>query len=236
MGLIADSHVGEFLDALPAGVMDALDGCDLLLHAGDLSVPSVLDDLGALAPTFAVRGDHDRLDDLALPETLVATVAGRRIGLVHGTLGPITDAAVVSAHVVAGRRLAYDGDLHARLLRRVGPVDCLVYGHWHEPRSAMVDATLCVSPGAVCPRGTLAGAGHRGRALRGCPTAVFGASGASLGPSRCSRPSPSWRWGPRASGRDGSRSQTPPTTARSGGLIECRADELRTRLNARTRR
>jgi len=162
VGLIADSHVGEFLDALPAGVMDALDGCDLLLHAGDLSVPSVLDDLGALAPTFAVRGDHDRLDDLALPETLVATVAGRRIGLVHGTLGPITDAAVVSAHVVAGRRLAYDGDLHARLLRRVGPVDCLVYGHWHEPRSAMVDATLCVSPGAVCPRGTLAG----GRAPR----------------------------------------------------------------------
>ncbi len=157
MGLIADSHVGEFIDALPAGVMEALDGCDVLLHAGDLSVPSVLDELGALAPTLAVRGDHDRLGDLNLPDALVTSVAGRRIGLVHGTLGSVVDFAVVSAHVVAGRRIAYDGDLHAGLLRRVGTVDCLVYGHWHEPRSGRVGGILCVSPGAVCPWGTLAG-------------------------------------------------------------------------------
>ena len=43
IGVVADTHVGEFLDALPDGVLEALEGCDLILHAGDLSVPGVLD-------------------------------------------------------------------------------------------------------------------------------------------------------------------------------------------------
>ena len=45
IGVVADTHVGEFLPALPPAVCEALEGCDLVLHAGDLSVPGVLDDL-----------------------------------------------------------------------------------------------------------------------------------------------------------------------------------------------
>jgi uncharacterized protein len=64
IGVVADTHVGEYLDALPAGTLEALEGCDLVLHAGDLSVPSVLEDLEQVAPVVAVRGDHDRLGGL----------------------------------------------------------------------------------------------------------------------------------------------------------------------------
>ena len=155
VGVVADTHVGEYLDALPAGVAKALDGCELILHVGDISVPSVLDELGRLAPVVAVRGDHDRPDGLALPRTAVVTVAGHRIGLTHGRRFLPLDLTVIAAHVIAGRKLRWRANLHRALLQRVGPVDCLVYGHWHEPVMEHVGDTLVFSPGAVCPWGNL---------------------------------------------------------------------------------
>jgi putative phosphoesterase len=160
--------VGEFLDALPPGVERAFRGCDLILHAGDLSVPEVLDELGRIAPVVAVRGDHDRLDGLGLPDRAVVAVAGARIGLVHGHRHPALDAAVIAAHVAAGRRIRWRAGLHPALLRRVGPVDCLVYGHWHEPAVERVGSALVVCPGAVCPWGSLEG----GRPPRRGPAGV----------------------------------------------------------------
>jgi hypothetical protein len=157
IGVVADSHVGEYLDELPEGVLDALEGCDLVLHAGDLSVPSVLVDLEAVAPVVAVRGDHDRLGGLELPETAVAVAGGLRIGLTHGRRHRLVDSSVITASVVAGRNLRYRAGLHAALARRTGPVDCVVYGHWHEPAMIRRGSTLFFSPGAVCPYGNVEG-------------------------------------------------------------------------------
>jgi uncharacterized protein len=158
IGVVADSHVGEYLDELPAGVFAALDGCDLILHAGDLSVPSVIADLEAVAPVVAVRGDHDRLDGLDLPETVVIDLERARIGLTHGRRHIMVDSSVIAASVVAGRNLRYRAGLHAALARRTGPVDLVVYGHWHEPAIERRGSMLLFSPGAICPWGNLEGA------------------------------------------------------------------------------
>jgi putative phosphoesterase len=155
--VVADSHVGEFLDALPEAVLEALEGCDLILHAGDLSVPSVLDDLAVLAPVVAVRGDHDRLGGLALPETAVVAAGGHRIGLVHGNRARLVDASVIVAGLAAGRDIPYRGGLGRALARRLGPVDAIVHGHWHEPVAVREGGLLRFSPGAVCPWGSLEG-------------------------------------------------------------------------------
>ena len=157
MGVVADSHVGEFIEALPDGTLEALAGCDLILHAGDLSVPSVLDDLAAVAPVVAVRGDHDRLGGLALPRRAVVVAGGRRIGLVHGDRGALTDTSVVAVSVARGRAVRYRAGLSRALTRRFGPVDAIVHGHWHEPVSAWIGGTLVFSPGALCPWGSLEG-------------------------------------------------------------------------------
>jgi putative phosphoesterase len=138
-------------------VLEALDGCDLILHAGDLSVPRVLDDLEQVAPVVAVRGDHDRLGGLRLPTATVVVAGGHRIGLTHGDrFGPL-DASVVVASVAARRNLRYRAGLAAALRRRFGPVDAIVYGHWHEPVAATTGGVLLYSPGAVCPWGSLEG-------------------------------------------------------------------------------
>lgn len=152
VGLVADSHVGEFIDAMPAWVAESLEGCDLILHAGDLSVMRVLDELEEIAPVRAVRGDHD-IDADDLPAALIVAVAGWRIGLVHGSRGSHWDAHAVACGVVGDRR--WQPRLEARLRDRLGAVDAVVYGHWHLPRISTVGATLMVCPGAVCPGGAL---------------------------------------------------------------------------------
>jgi len=154
VGLVADSHVGEFLDAMPAWVGEAMSGCDLILHAGDLSVMDVLEDLETIAPVRAVRGDHDRDAD-CLPESLVVSVGGWRIGLTHGSWSPLWDAATVARATLTGDRRWQDR-LEGELRTRLGAVDAVVYGHWHIPRVAWHAATLMICPGAVCPGGALA--------------------------------------------------------------------------------
>jgi uncharacterized protein len=171
IGVVADTHVGEHLCELPGEIAEILDGVDLILHAGDLNVRSVIDDLGRVAPVVAVRGNHDdRLGDL--PRDLLVRVGGRRIGLTHGSR---TAAAILS--LVAGRPvlLGFGGAMR----RRFGAVDCVVTGHLHMPIHRVVRGVLHFSPGAVYvpevdPRYDCSGARARGylRFRRGLPPAA----------------------------------------------------------------
>ena len=51
VGLVSDTH-----GLLRRSVILALHGVDLILHAGDIGKPEVLDGLSAVAPVIAVRG------------------------------------------------------------------------------------------------------------------------------------------------------------------------------------
>ncbi len=83
IGVVADTHYPEFLDEFPEAVFERLRGCELILHAGDVGGPEVLEKLRRLAPVEAVRGDHDEaLPDL--PRERILEIEGRRVALVHG--------------------------------------------------------------------------------------------------------------------------------------------------------
>ena len=147
IGVVADTHVGETLPELPQSVMDALDGSDLILHAGDITCMSVLDRLRDIAPVVAVLGDHDRDAGIDLPTSRIINVRGRRIGLAHGrrTRAIETPAAAMS---LARRRAVLLG-MHRGLRRHFGPVDLIVHGHLHIPVDTEVRGTRVFSPGAV---------------------------------------------------------------------------------------
>ena len=55
IGVISDTH-----GLLRPGAIDALQGVDLIIHAGDIGDRNIIDELGALAPVVAVRGNMDR--------------------------------------------------------------------------------------------------------------------------------------------------------------------------------
>jgi hypothetical protein len=89
---------------------------DVILHAGDLVIPEVLDQLGELAPVHAVLGNNDAELVGTLAEELLLELDGVGVAMVHDS-GPR-----------AGRE--------ARLSRRFPDADVVVFGHSHIPWDA----------------------------------------------------------------------------------------------------
>ena len=130
VGLVSDSHGlhDPKLDALLAG-------CALVLHAGDVVKPAVLEAIAALAPVRAVRGNNDLGPALeGLPESIVVELGELTALVVHdlGTRGRPAPAA-------------------RALLARHEP-EVVVHGHSHRPAAALVDGRLVVNPGSCGPR------------------------------------------------------------------------------------
>lgn len=87
MGLLiavtSDTHHGDKTSNLPSLLLKELEKRkpDLILHAGDITSPELLERLEEFAPTIAVRGNADHL---RLPEEEVVEAGDVRIGLLHG--------------------------------------------------------------------------------------------------------------------------------------------------------
>jgi len=122
VGVISDTHGLVRPEALAA-----LDGCTMLIHAGDIGSMAVLETLSRHAPVHAVRGNVDRDPGLmAIPVTLDLVVGGLRVHVVHRPqdIDPLAAAAA----------------------------DLVVCGHTHQPRIDRIDRTLRVNPGSAGPR------------------------------------------------------------------------------------
>jgi uncharacterized protein len=115
-------------------VVDALRAADLIVHGGDFSAASVLEELRALGPpVHAVHGNADEPAlRAALPKELVVEVEQARIGVVH-IPGP-----------AAGRE--------ERLVRRFPDCDAVVFGHTHLPVVARHGRVWLLNPGSPTER------------------------------------------------------------------------------------
>ena len=124
IGLIADTHGLVRPEALRA-----LEGVELIIHAGDVGGAAVLTALSAVAPVRAVSGNVDTVDG-TLVESLDYVFDGVRVHVSHGhELGrPTPD----------------------RLAARYA-ADVIVYGHTHRALVEHVGAALVVNPGAAGP-------------------------------------------------------------------------------------
>ena len=132
--VLADTHIG-FRGArrLPDRVYEALTSADVVLHAGDVLVSAVLDELAGFAPVHAVLGNNDRDLFGVLPETVEVELGGVRVGMIHDS-GPRT-----------GRE--------ARLRRRFPDADVVVFGHSHIPWDAEgLDGQRLLHPGSPTER------------------------------------------------------------------------------------
>src|SRR5262245_52200806 len=123
LGLISDTH-----GLLRPAALDALAGSQLIIHAGDVGKPEVLQALQALAPTVAVRGNVDRGAWASeLPDTAVAEPDGIPIYVVHDIRDLRIDPAAAGFRIV-------------------------VSGHSHKPASVERAGVLYVNPGAAGPK------------------------------------------------------------------------------------
>jgi hypothetical protein len=133
--VVSDTHIRSgSRRRLPDAVYDAAVTANLVLHAGDLVVPDVIDDLERFAPVTAVLGNNDG-PELArvLPAQVTVDVDGVQVALVHDA-GPRT-----------GRP--------ARLRRRFPGADVVIFGHSHIPLVEQgVDGQVLFNPGSPTER------------------------------------------------------------------------------------
>ena len=132
--VLADTHIRRTGGRrLPDDAYAHLAEADVILHAGDILVAEVLDELGGFAPVHAVLGNNDAELFGILPETQSLEIDGVRIAMVHDS-GPVTGRA-------------------GRMHRRFPDADVVVFGHSHVPwDDSGVDGQLLFNPGSPTER------------------------------------------------------------------------------------
>lgn len=123
IGLISDTH-----GLLRPQALEALRDSELILHAGDVGKPEILNALGELAPVVAVRGNVDTSDwSRMLPETAVAEAGKILLYVLHDVHTLDLNPAAAGFHIV-------------------------VSGHSHQPGKFERDGVLYINPGSAGPR------------------------------------------------------------------------------------
>lgn len=134
IGVISDTHVKDINDRYELRLKEIIPvhfaGVDLILHAGDLVSLEVIDLLNETAETLAVCGNMDWPDvQAALPQKRIVEVDRFKIGLTHG-YGP-------PSGLIERVRAQFDS-----------AVDCIVFGHSHEPINEVIESVLLFNPGS----------------------------------------------------------------------------------------
>lgn len=126
IGLISDTH-----GLVRPDVFRALDGVELILHAGDVGGDDILDELSTIAPVRAVYGNTDAPGNPRLAEAIDVQIGD------------------VTVHVSHGHEV---GSPNPKRLLEVYTADVIVYGHTHRQLVTNVDGRWVVNPGAAGPR------------------------------------------------------------------------------------
>ena len=148
IGVIADTHCPEFIERLPGAISRALEGVQLILHAGDVNGRETLDELARVAPVEAVRGDHDSSLE-GLPRTRELTVDGKRIVVVHGDRSRWIEEPQTLLWTISLGWFRPHGNLARSLRRRFPQADVIVFGHTHRADVRRLDGALLFNPGGV---------------------------------------------------------------------------------------
>ena len=154
VGVIADTHIPDRTDDLPAEILDILRGVSMILHAGDICEQSVLDRLAAIAPVIAVRGNRDQERLPSLPERTIVAAGPYRIGLIHGMRQRDQETADRVRYLRGDHRFI-DQRRYVHQAFARDHVDCIVFGHTHQVCHEIMDGILLFNPGGVVrsPRG-----------------------------------------------------------------------------------
>ena len=120
IGILSDTH-----GLLREEVVHSLQGCDVILHGGDINSREIIDRLEGIAPVYVVRGNNDKAWAEQIPAVLDFTLFGIRIFMTHKKKD---------------------------LPKKLDEYDLAVYGHSHKYEEKREGRTLLVNPGSCGPR------------------------------------------------------------------------------------
>ena len=148
VGVISDTHIPDRVDRLHPQIIPIFQAAhvDQILHAGDISVPSVLEELGRVAPVLAVRGNRDLIFDHSLPKLRLIELAGEKVALMHGHGGWIN---YLKDKIVYFRD-GYQLERYLPKLFNTAPgARIYIFGHTHYPENFWREGKLIFNPGSA---------------------------------------------------------------------------------------
>ena len=120
IAVISDTH-----NLLRPEVVELIETCEVIVHAGDISTPDILDRLKELKPLYIVRGNNDRGDWASdLPQVLTFDLFGRTVCMTH----------------------------IKRNIPQHHKADLVIYGHSHRYSCAKDGDAVVLNPGSCGPR------------------------------------------------------------------------------------
>ena len=123
VGLVSDTH-----RLLRDEACGRLAGVDLILHAGDIGAPEVIEALAMISPTFAIRGNIDVAPwTQSLPDTASIKLGFADVYMIHNVKELDLDPGQAGYAMV-------------------------ISGHSHKPNIEERDGVLFINPGSIGPR------------------------------------------------------------------------------------
>ncbi len=144
LAVLSDTH--GYVDPR---LKELLEGVDGILHAGDVGSKEVLDELRALAPVHAVRGNVDA-PELKLPPSLTGTFDGVQVEVLHTLPVPQSELAHWADGALLGRMQPERRDAFLKMFGDATRV--VVFGHSHQPCLLTLSHTLFFNPGSCGPK------------------------------------------------------------------------------------
>ena len=140
IGLISDTHLARPEEELPFQIQTVFNGVELILHAGDIWVPSALDQLESIAPVIAAWGDDDMEKDLGSDPRMLdertVNINGVILWLVHEK--PAFGTIVPRENRIFSRTTEPEREVP----------DAVIYGHTHKALIEKHKGVLVINPGS----------------------------------------------------------------------------------------
>ena len=120
IAVLSDTH-----GLLRPEVLTAIDGCDAIIHGGDINKPEIIDRLKEIAPVYVVRGNNDKAWAEHIPATLTFQIEYCRFFLVHNK---------------------------KEVPKTLTGIDAVIFGHSHRYFEENIDGRLWLNPGSCGKR------------------------------------------------------------------------------------
>jgi hypothetical protein len=128
IGVLSDTHIRTMSLELERMLLKHLSDSDMILHAGDVVEMEVLDIFQSYDLNVVSGNMDSREIKKKYPWKRVLTVGRFKIGMIHGSGSP--------------------SGMEKRIQEEFEDLDCIVFGHTHNPSNYMIGKTLFFNPGS----------------------------------------------------------------------------------------
>jgi len=150
IGVISDTHIPDRVKQISPQALEIFrtNKVGLIIHAGDICTPRIIEELQEIAPVEAVKGNRDVLLWSKLPLVKELKIEEVKIAVTHGHFGLIGYFKEKYNYFLKGP--SKFSHLENLILKKFPDADLIIYGHHHIPANKTFGHQVLFNPGSSC--------------------------------------------------------------------------------------